>query len=155
MKFLVVVLGKSKFPFVQSGIEHYLGAVRTMAEIEWLELRDQPTKEKEAELIRDTLKKRKILGDGKNRILLLDERGKQPSSMELAAQLRAGFDAGAQRFVFIVGGPYGFTDEMRAEFPLLSLSRLTLPHDLVRLFLLEQIYRSLHILSGGKYHHEG
>jgi 23S rRNA (pseudouridine1915-N3)-methyltransferase len=156
MKFLVVVVGKGKFPFVQAGVEHYLKATGHMAEIDWLELKDHASnKEQECEAILEALKKRKILGDGKNRVILLDERGKQYSSPELAQELRQRADSGTQRFVFVIGGAYGFTDAMRAEFPLFSLSKLTLPHDLVRVFLLEQIYRSLHILSGGKYHHEG
>lgn len=156
MKFLVVVLGKGKFPFVQAGVDHYIKAIGHMAEIDWLELRDHSSdKAQEAEAIREALKKRKILGDGKNRVILLDERGKHFSSPELAEELRARADSGTQRFVFVIGGAYGFPDAMRGEFPLLSLSKMTLPHDLVRLFLLEQIYRGLHILGGGKYHHEG
>lgn len=155
MKFLVVVVGKGKFPFVTAGVEHYLKAAGHMAELEWLELKDHASdREEECAAILEALKKRKILGDGKNRVILLDERGKQYSSPELAAELRARADGGVGRFVFVIGGAYGFTDVMRKEFPLLSLSKMTLPHDLVRIFLLEQIYRSLHILNGGKYHHE-
>jgi 23S rRNA (pseudouridine1915-N3)-methyltransferase len=62
-------------------------------------------------------------------------------------------DQGVQRFAFLVGGAYGFTDEMRGRFSLLSLSKMTFPHDVARVLIAEQVYRALHILSGGKYHH--
>jgi 23S rRNA (pseudouridine1915-N3)-methyltransferase len=62
-------------------------------------------------------------------------------------------DQGIQRFVFLVGGAYGFSDEMRKTYPLISLSKMTFPHDVARLMLAEQVYRALHILAGGKYHH--
>lgn len=151
-----MVIGKNKFPFVEAGLAHYLENIRHMAEVEYIELKDhQSDKEKEAELFLEALKKRKVLQEGKARVILLDERGKQFSSKDFAQHLGALRDQGVQRFVFLIGGAYGFTDEMRGQFPLLSLSKMTLPHDLVRLMLAEQIYRALHILSGGKYHHEG
>jgi 23S rRNA (pseudouridine1915-N3)-methyltransferase len=156
VKFLLVVVGKSKFPFVDAGLAHYWENIRHFAELECLEVKDSGgDPEREAETLLEALKKRKILQDGKSRVFLLDERGKIPSSPELAAQIGALRDQGVQRFVFVIGGPYGFTEELRKQFSLISLSRLTFPHDLVRLILSEQIYRALHILTGGKYHHGG
>ena len=140
---------------MEQGLAHYSENIRHMAELEYIELKDHESrKEKEADLFSETLKRRKLL-DGPTRIFLLDERGKPASSEEFAAQLGALRDQGIQRFVFLIGGAYGFTPEMRAAYPLISLSRMTFPHDLARLILAEQIYRALHILSGGKYHHGG
>lgn len=155
MKFVFLVVGKGKFPFVEEGLAHYFENIRHMAELEYIELKDHESrKDKEAELFNDTLKRRKLL-DGRSKVFLLDERGKTFSSEEFAAQLGALRDQGTQRFVFVVGGAYGFSAEMRTTYSLLSLSKMTFPHDLARLVLAEQVYRALHILSGGKYHHGG
>ncbi len=155
MKFFIMAVGKGKFPFVEQGLVHYFKNIGHMAEIELIELKDQESdKEKEAELFLAALKKRKFLEDGKTRIFLLDEKGKQFTSRAWAEQFGSLRDQGVQQFVLVIGGAYGFTDAMRERFSLFSLSKLTFPHDLVRLILAEQIYRALHILAGGKYHHD-
>lgn len=147
------MVGKSKFSFVEAGLAHYFENIRHMAELEYIEIRDQESRrDKEGVGFLDLLKRRKFL-DGKSKVFLLDERGKAQSSEEFAAHLGALRDQGTQRFVFVVGGAYGFPDELRSQFPLVSLSRMTFPHDVARLLLAEQIYRALHILAGGKYHH--
>ena len=154
MKFTFLNVGRSKFSFVEGGLKHYLENIRHLAdEAEIVDLRDHGSnKEKEAEAFLEALAKRKLL-DGKARVFLLDERGKTYSSGEFARQLEVLQDQGVQRFAFLVGGAYGFTDEMRARFSLLSLSKMTFPHDVARVLIAEQVYRALHILSGGKYHH--
>jgi 23S rRNA (pseudouridine1915-N3)-methyltransferase len=154
LKFTFVYIGRSKFAFAESGLQHYLENIRHLADsAEVVELRDQGSlKEKEADAFLEALAKRKLL-DGKSRVFLLDERGKTPSSEEFANQLGTLRDQGVQRFAFVIGGAFGFTDEMRAKFPLLSLSKMTFPHDVARLLIAEQVYRALHILAGGKYHH--
>lgn len=155
MKFLVVVIGKAKFPYVEQALEHYAKNIRHMAEFELLELKDVGSdRDKEEEAFLSALKKRKLLDEGKARITLLDERGKNPGSRAFAEQIGALRDQGVQQFVFLIGGAFGFTDAFRERFPLLSLSKLTFPHDLARVILAEQIYRALHILAGGKYHHD-
>ncbi len=154
MKFVLVAFGRSKFPFVDEGFKHYFTNIGHMAEIELLELKDQGSQKEEASFLLEALKKRKFL-ESKTRVFLLDERGKAQSSREFASAIGALRDQGIRRFVLVVGGAYGFPDELRAQFPLISLSKLTFPHDLARLILAEQLYRALHILSGGKYHHDG
>jgi 23S rRNA (pseudouridine1915-N3)-methyltransferase len=155
VKFVIVATGKSKFPFVEQGLAHYLEQIDHLAEAELLVLKDQASDQrKEQEHLLEALAKRKFLDDGKVRVFLLDERGKPQSSRDFAQSLGALRDQGVQRFVFVLGGAYGFSDDLRARFPLLSLSKMTFPHDLARLLLAEQIYRALQILSGGKYHHD-
>lgn len=155
MKFTFLCIGKSKFPFVEQGLAHYLEQIGHMAEAEILVLKDQASDQKrEQEHLLEALNKRKYLDDGKVRVTLLDERGKPQSSRDFAAGLGALRDQGVQRFVYVVGGAYGFSDELRARFGLLSLSKMTFPHDLARLLLAEQVYRALQILAGGKYHHD-
>lgn len=134
---------------MKEGLAHYLENIGHMAEVEYLELKDQASRKgKEAESIQEALLKRKY-----KKVFLLDERGKEFSSEEFASFLGKLRDGGQQQIAFVVGGAYGFTDELRALYPKISLSKMTFPHDLARLFLAEQLYRALHILSGGKYHH--
>ena len=87
-------------------------------------------------------------------VILLDERGKNISSPELAKMLLNGF-VNSQNFVIIIGGAFGVSEELRKRANFVwSLSKLVFPHQIVRLILVEQIYRAQEISSGGKYHHE-
>lgn len=91
---------------------------------------------------------------GREKVILLDERGENLSSPELAGKLERYFNEG-QNLVIIIGGAYGVSEEVRNRADLvLSFSRLVFPHLLVRLMIVEQIYRAQEILRGGKYHHE-
>lgn len=86
--------------------------------------------------------------------ICLDERGRSFSSIALAEELSNRRDQGKRNFVFFLGGAYGLSEAVRARSDLvLSLSAMTLPHDLARIFILEQIYRSLHIQRKTGYHH--
>ena len=87
-------------------------------------------------------------------VVLLDERGKEPRSIELAEWLQRQQQT-ARRLVFIIGGPYGFSQQVysRAD-SMLSLSRLTFSHQMVRLIFVEQLYRACTIIKGEPYHHE-
>lgn len=89
-------------------------------------------------------------------LVLCDERGSQMSSGELARFMAQKAGQGGRRVVWLIGGAMGVSDAVRqrANF-MLSLSKMTLPHALARVFLLEQIYRALTIQAGHPYHHEG
>ena len=96
----------------------------------------------------------KLLHPG-DHVVLLDERGKEFRSVELAEWLGGRMVAGCHRLVFVSGGPYGFSEEIyRRSSEMLSLSRLTFSHQMVRLFFLEQLYRAFTIIGGEPYHHE-
>ncbi len=89
------------------------------------------------------------------RLILLDERGKSLSSTALASKLEAWRQGTQKRVVFLIGSAYGFHPEVREKaHEVISLSALTLPHQLVRLVMLEQLYRACTILRGESYHHE-
>lgn len=90
-----------------------------------------------------------------DRVILLDENGREYSSREFAAYCERLQASGAKRVVFIVGGPYGFSGGVydRADAKL-SLSRMTFNHEMVRLFFVEQLYRAQTILRGEPYHHD-
>lgn len=87
-------------------------------------------------------------------VCLLDERGKQYDSVAFAQYMQEQFNRGGKRILFVVGGPYGFSKEMydRAN-GLLSLSKMTFSHQMIRLFFIEQLYRAMTILKNEPYHH--
>lgn len=88
-------------------------------------------------------------------VILLDDKGKQMTSLEFARMLNGHFVSLTTHLIFVVGGPYGFSEKMyqRANAKI-SLSRMTFTHQMVRLFFVEQLYRAFTILQGKSYHHE-
>jgi 23S rRNA (pseudouridine1915-N3)-methyltransferase len=88
-------------------------------------------------------------------IILLDERGKELRTLEFSGTLEKMFFLPKKRIVFIIGGPWGFSEDVyrRADYKM-SLSKMTFPHQLVRLLFLEQLYRVFTIIKGEPYHHE-
>jgi 23S rRNA (pseudouridine1915-N3)-methyltransferase len=88
-------------------------------------------------------------------VILLDENGKELRTTEFSGMLEKMFFLPKKRIVFIIGGPWGFSDEVyaRADYRL-SLSKMTFPHQLVRLLFLEQLYRVFTVIKGEPYHHE-
>ena len=141
----VLVIGKLKDKNFQSRIVEYSKWLTQNNKIEILELPDS-TKEKENELLLKHIEK-----ENHAYIVALSEDGKELTSRELAAKL----GAIQQKIVFIIGGPYGLTSEVkqRADF-LWSLSKLTFTHEFARLILLEQLFRASNIQMGGSYHND-
>jgi 23S rRNA (pseudouridine1915-N3)-methyltransferase len=88
-------------------------------------------------------------------VVLLDERGKELRTSEFSSILEKTFFLPKKRLLFIIGGAWGFSEELykRADYKL-SLSKMTFPHQLVRLLFLEQLYRAFTIIKGEPYHHE-
>ncbi len=98
-----------------------------------------------------------ILGalESSDRVILLDEKGKQMSSVGFSQFMQKQLNAGGKKLVFIIGGPYGFSSEVRKRaMSSVSLSAMTFSHQMVRLFMVEQCYRAFTILKGEPYHHE-
>jgi 23S rRNA (pseudouridine1915-N3)-methyltransferase len=92
---------------------------------------------------------------GDDFVILLDERGKEFRTLEFSEFLEKLFMLPKKRILFIIGGPWGFSEEVYGRADLkMSLSKMTFPHHLVRLLFLEQLYRVLTILKGEPYHHE-
>ena len=88
-------------------------------------------------------------------VVLLDERGDELRSVEFALWLQKRLTSGKKRLVFVIGGPYGFSDEVYARADAkLSLSRMTFSHQIVRTIFAEQLYRAFTILRNEPYHHE-
>jgi 23S rRNA (pseudouridine1915-N3)-methyltransferase len=90
-----------------------------------------------------------------DQLVLLDEKGKEYSSVQFSNFIAQKQNASVKRLVFLIGGPFGFSETVynRANFKI-SLSQMTFSHQMVRLFFVEQLYRAYSILKGEKYHHE-
>ena len=88
-------------------------------------------------------------------VVLLDDKGEQYTSVQFAQYVQRSLSRGGKRLVFVVGGPYGFSPDVYARAGgLVSLSRMTFSHQMVRLIFVEQLYRAMTILRGEPYHHE-
>ena len=111
-------------------------------------LSETEQKEKEADLILKQI-------DAGDEVALLDERGKQYSSVDFAGFVERKLLSSTKRMVFIVGGPYGFSERVYSRATAkISLSQMTFSHQMVRVIFLEQLYRAMTIIKGEPYHHE-
>jgi 23S rRNA (pseudouridine1915-N3)-methyltransferase len=155
MKITLLTVGKTDKDWVKQGIDIYASRMKhyfpfAIVEIPELKnassLSEDQIKTKEGELI---LKNIKPTED----VILLDERGREFSSMEFAKVLQDKISYTGKDIVFVIGGAYGFSQEVynRAN-GMLSLSKMTFPHQLFRVMLLEQVYRAFNIIKGTKYH---
>lgn len=157
MKVKLICVGKTIKTFLKEGEQEYLKRLGHYASIEKIEipelknvktLSENQIKQQEGQLILNQIKPGEI-------IVLLDERGKQYGSVDFSKYLQKKFNSGGRYLVFIIGGAYGFSDEMYDKSnDKISLSKMTFSHQMVRLFFLEQIYRGLSILKGEPYHHQ-
>ena len=154
MRLKLLWVGKTQEPWVRTGIEEYAGRVRRYGPLEILEAREEKGAAAAAMRERECERLTKLLPKGA-KLVLLDERGDAMTSTEFASFLSRNRDQGTQDLVFAIGGAYGFSDGFRSQaFKAISLSRMTLTHQMVRVFLLEQIYRGFTIINGEPYHHE-
>jgi 23S rRNA (pseudouridine1915-N3)-methyltransferase len=157
MKVLLLLVGKTTQDFIREGVAEYAGRLKHYLSFEMEVIPDirntrnfspGQMKEKEGDAIL-----RCIRPD--DRVVLLDEHGKEFTSAAFAGYMEKKTLASPKRLVFIVGGPYGFSDRVYAiACDKVSLSRMTFSHQLVRLVFAEQLYRAMTILSNQPYHHE-
>ena len=152
MKLRVVWVGKNRDPWVKEVVAEYAGRIRRYASLELGEARDEKGAEAEEMRRRECERLEKLVPPGAT-LLLLDERGEQMDSPGLAAYIGKQRDSGTGELVFAIGGAYGFSEEFRRRGRLLALSKMTFTHQMVRVFLLEQIYRAFTILNNEPYHH--
>ncbi|WP_243359086.1 23S rRNA (pseudouridine(1915)-N(3))-methyltransferase RlmH [Fundidesulfovibrio terrae] len=150
-----VFFGELKSPWAAQACRHYLDGLSRYIRYDTAVLRDA----KEAK--DHTARKRKegqallaALGP-RDRVIGLDERGKAHGSKGLASKLSEWIEDPGRAPCFVIGGPYGYSPEAEARFDeRLSLGPYTLPHELARVILLEQLYRGMSILAGHPYHHD-
>jgi 23S rRNA (pseudouridine1915-N3)-methyltransferase len=152
VKLVLAAVGKLRSRELGAAAAEYLKRLRRYTSLEIVEFSEERgeaggARAKEAERALSFLRREDYL-------VLCDERGKQLSSREMASFLEERERSGRGRTVFLVGGPFGVDDSLRARADrVLSLSRLTLPHELARLVLTEAVYRAFTITRGESYHH--
>lgn len=157
MKITLLTVGKTDKDWVRQGVDIYVSRLKhyipfSIVEIPELKnvsaLSKDQIKSKEGELI---LKNIRPTDD----VILLDEKGKQYTSVELAKIIQDKISYAGKDIIFIIGGAYGFSDAVyqRANSKL-SLSKMTFSHQMVRAIFAEQIYRAFTIMRGEPYHHE-
>jgi 23S rRNA (pseudouridine1915-N3)-methyltransferase len=157
MKIALLQTGKTKEKHVNEGVEIYSARIRKYAGFDIITIPDLKDTRRMPPDEQRKKEGRKISGSiGKDDyVVLLDERGKEFRTIEFAGWLKKRSAIPGKRIVFVTGGPWGFSEEVLnlADFRL-SLSRMTLPHQLVRLLFVEQLYRAFTIIKGEPYHHE-
>jgi 23S rRNA (pseudouridine1915-N3)-methyltransferase len=157
MKITLLTVGKTDKDWVKQGIDIYASRMKhyfpfSIVEIPELKnvssLSQDQIKTKEGELI---LKNMKPADD----VILLDERGREFSSMEFAKVLQDKISYNGKDIIFVIGGAYGFSDAVRQRSnSKISLSKMTFSHQMVRAIFVEQLYRAFTIMKGEPYHHE-
>ena len=157
MKFVLLMIGKTNSESLQKLIDDYQNRLLHYLSFETVvipELKNTKTlstqeqKEKEADLIFKQI-------ENQDDVILLDEKGKQFSSVAFAGFLEKKMHSSAKRMIFVIGGPFGFSQRIydRAN-GMISMSPMTFSHQMIRLIFAEQLYRAMTIIRGESYHHE-
>jgi len=154
-KITIICLGKTKQKFIEEGIQEYQKRITKYLKLEWKILPDvkltgsktiEIVKNLEAAILEKNIPKSSL-------IIVLDENGKEFSSEKFAEYLEEKFSIG-KNIIFVIGGVYGLSKKIikRADL-VLSFSRFTFTHQMIRFLLAEQLYRSFTIIRGKKYHY--
>lgn len=157
MKIKLLAIGKTDDKNLMKLIENYQNRLKHYIKFDFevipdlknaKNLSELQQKEKEGELI---LAKT----NPSDELVLLDDKGKHYTSVEFSNYLQKKMNAGIKQLVFVIGGPYGFSDAVyTAAKAKVSLSKMTFSHQMIRLFVVEQVYRGFTILKNEPYHHE-
>ena len=146
MKFTFISVGKQNDSDITSAVADYTKRISRYFQVEW-KLIPNSGVEKEADAVLKAL-------NSEDFVVILDDKGKEMNTMELAQFIEKRMSASDKRIVFVIGGAYGFNESVykRANFKW-SLSKLTFPHQLVRLILSESLYRAISVIKKEPYHH--
>ena len=157
MNIELIVVGKTDSKEVEALVEMYSKRVNRYCRFSITTLADvrntrNMTSAKQKQLEGEAILR--LVGDG-DCLALMDERGAQYTSVEFAQWLQKRMLSGVKRLVLVIGGPYGFSDEVYARAnEKISLSKMTFSHQIVRAIFAEQLYRAFTILNNEPYHHE-
>lgn len=156
MKITLLQIGKTDEDWIREAAGIYMNRLRRYTPFDTIEipalklsgkLPEAKQKQEEGQLLLARLQP-------SDRLVLLDERGREFSSEGFAAWIGQQQNAGLKNVVFAIGGPFGFSEEVyRRADERIALSQMTFSHQMVRVFFTEQLYRSFTILRGEKYHH--
>lgn len=157
MKIEILAIGKTQSKYLAEGIEGYCNRIGHYLPFELTVLPDIKTTRTLSEAVQKQKEGQLMLAamQPSDFVVLLDERGREYTSREFAGFIEKKMASGLKRLLLVIGGPYGFSDEVYARADgKISLSRMTFSHEMVRLFITEQIYRAMTILRGEPYHHD-
>lgn len=157
MNIKLIVVSKTDVPYLQTGIDEYVGRLKHYCDFELVVIpalknlgkaSPEEVKEREGQMILKQVEKSDM-------VVLLDEHGKEYGSVEFSEYLQKQMNTGIRTLSFVVGGAFGFSPAVYvAAQHKISLSRMTFNHQMVRLFFVEQLYRAFTILRHEKYHNE-
>ncbi|MEO9532819.1 MAG: 23S rRNA (pseudouridine(1915)-N(3))-methyltransferase RlmH [Crocinitomicaceae bacterium] len=157
MKIKIILIGKTHKKFLIDGETEYLSRLQHYISVEKIELPDVKNAKKLTEDQIKTEEGKMILSkvEKSDLVVLLDEKGKQYDSVAFSNWTQDRMNRGLKYITFVVGGPYGFSDEVYAAAnEKMSLSKMTFSHQMIRMFFLEQLYRAFTILRNEPYHHQ-
>lgn len=157
MKIELMAIGRTTNRELAQLIEHYADRVGHYVPFKFTALPDVKNTRSQSEAQQKAAEGQLFLRaiEPSDWVVLLDEHGKELTSVEMSRYVQRKMQSVPKRLLFLIGGPYGFSDEVRARAAeSLSLSKMTFPHELIRLIFVEQLYRAFTILRGEPYHHE-
>ncbi len=157
MKVLLIVVGKTEQKWLQDGIKEYQSRLEHFVQFEIQVIPDLKNNRSMDFQTQKNLEGQSILKllQPSDDVFLLDDKGQDFTSPGMAAWLEKRMVQSSKRLVFIIGGPYGFSQPVYDRVPgRISLSRMTFSHQMVRLIFVEQLYRAFTILNNLPYHHE-
>lgn len=157
MKIVLLQTGKTTERYLAEGLTTYEERIRRYSSFEIITLpdirktRNMPEEEQKA---KEGAQMLRVFRED-DFIVVLDDKGREFSTIEFSSWLEKSLMIQKKRILFVIGGPWGFADEIRRKADMtLSLSRMTFSHQMVRLLFLEQLYRAFTVIRGEPYHHE-
>lgn len=157
MKIELAVIGKTSIGYLKKGIDEYIKRLKHYVPFEIKYIDDIKNTKNISEDQQKRTEGAKILSllDKSDFVVLLDEHGKEYTSMQYSSYIQKRMLSGAKKVVFVIGGPYGFSQEVydRAN-DKISFSKMTFNHEMIRLIFTEQLYRAYTIINHEPYHHE-
>lgn len=156
MKIELAVIGKTSIGYLKQGIDEYIKRLKHYVPFEIKYIDDIKNTKNISEDQQKRTEGAKILSllDKSDFVVLLDEHGKEYTSMQYSSYIQKRMLSGAKKVVFVIGGPYGFSQEVydRAN-DKISFSKMTFNHEMIRLIFTEQLYRAYTIINHEPYHH--
>lgn len=157
MKIELAVIGKTSIGYLKQGIDEYIKRLKHYVPFEIKYIDDIKNTKNISEDQQKRTEGTKILSllDKSDFVVLLDEHGKEYTSIQYSSYIQKRMLSGTKKVVFVIGGPYGFSQEVydRAN-DKISFSKMTFNHEMIRLIFTEQLYRAYTIINHEPYHHE-
>ncbi len=141
-KIKLIVIGRIKEEYIECGIKEYIKRLKPFCNIDIIELKDKGIKQNSSFILNIVEKY------NKNNIYILDEKGKEKTSIEFSQFL----NSLNGETIFIIGGADGISNSIKRSYNLISISKMTFTHEMARLFFIEQLYRAFMILENRSYH---